>query len=74
MNILHHEVSPVFDKNSKVLILGTFPSPKSRQYGFFYSHPQNRFWNVLSAVFDISPPLTTIAEKKAFLLANNIAI
>lgn len=70
---LFHTAEPVYDENSLVLLLGTFPSPKSREYGFFYGHPQNRFWRVLSAVFD-SPPLTTIEEKKAFLLRERIAL
>ena len=48
---VQHTLAPLFDKNSKVLILGTMPSPKSRAFGFYYSHPQNRFWRVLSDVF-----------------------
>lgn len=70
---LFHTAEPVYDANSLVLLLGTFPSPKSREYGFFYGHPQNRFWRVLAAVFD-SPPLATIEEKKAFLLREQIAL
>ena len=46
-----HEIPPVYDARSRVLILGTIPSPKSREYGFFYGHPQNRFWKVLAALF-----------------------
>ena len=46
-----HEFGPVFDENSKVLVLGTIPSPKSRELGFYYCHPQNRFWRVMAALF-----------------------
>lgn len=68
-----HNIDPVYDGNSEVLILGSFPSPKSREQGFFYGHPQNRMWKVLSAVFEEPVPLT-IEEKKAFLLRNHIAM
>ena len=66
-------IPPVFDKNSKILILGSFPSVKSRETEFFYGHPQNRFWKVLSALMNEETP-QTVAEKKAFLLRNNIAV
>ena len=68
-----HTLEPVFDENSKVLILGSFPSPKSRETGFYYGHPQNRFWRVLAAVFDEAVP-TTNEEKKAFVLRHRIAL
>ena len=68
-----HPISPLFDKNSKVLILGSFPSVKSREAQFFYGHPQNRFWKVIAAVFDEDVP-KTIEEKKALLKRNNIAL
>lgn len=55
------------------LILGSFPSVKSREVRFFYGHPQNRFWKVLSAVFNCDLPVT-IEQKKAMLLNNNIAV
>lgn len=70
---LVHPVSPVYNSESKILILGTFPSVKSREGEFFYHHPQNRFWKVLSAVFDDKLP-ETIEEKKRFLLRNHIAL
>ena len=73
MNMTIHPIEPVYDKNSKILILGSFPSVKSREEGFFYGHPQNRFWKVVAAVFDEAVP-QTIEEKKAFLLRNNIAV
>ncbi len=71
--MLVHPIAPVFDKDSKVLILGSFPSVKSREEGFFYGHPQNRFWKVTSQVFGEELPVT-IEEKKAFLIRNHIAL
>ncbi len=68
-----HPFPPLYDKNSKVLILGSFPSVKSREQMFFYGHPQNRFWKVVSAVTGADTPLT-IEEKKAFLHTNSIAL
>lgn len=68
-----HPIAPVFDKDSKVLILGSFPSVRSREEGFFYGHPQNRFWKVTSKVFGDELPVT-IDEKKAFLIRNHIAV
>ena len=68
-----HTFGPVFDAHSKILILGSVPSVKSREQQFYYGHPQNRFWKVISAVFDESVPVT-IEEKKAFLLRNRIAL
>lgn len=68
-----HPIAPVFDKDSKVLILGSFPSVRSREEGFFYGHPQNRFWKVTSQVFGEELPVT-IDEKKAFLIRNHIAL
>lgn len=68
-----HPIKPVFDKDSKVLILGSFPSVKSREEGFFYGHPQNRFWKVTAAVTGDELPLTT-EDKKAFLIRNHIAL
>jgi len=68
-----HPIPPVFDQNSRVLILGSFPSVKSREEGFFYGHPRNRFWRVMASVFDQELP-ETIEEKKAFLLRNRVAV
>ena len=68
-----HPIPPVFDENSKILILGSFPSVRSREEGFFYGHPQNRFWKVLSAVLGEETPVTT-TDKKAFLLRSRIAL
>ncbi len=72
-DMITHPIPPLYDKNSKILILGSFPSVKSREAGFFYGHPQNRFWKVLAAVFEEEVPLT-IDEKKKFLLKNHIAL
>ena len=68
-----HNIDPVYDENSRMLILGSFPSVKSRETGFFYGHPQNRFWKVLAAVFGERTP-ATVSEKKAMLLRNNVAV
>ncbi len=68
-----HTFAPVFDQQSRVLILGTFPSVKSRENQFYYGHPQNRFWKVLAGLFEEEVP-DQVAEKKAFLLRNHIAI
>ena len=71
--MLIHPIDPVFDGNSEILILGSFPSVKSREATFFYGHPQNRFWKVTSSVFDENEP-HTVEEKKVFLLKNHIAV
>jgi hypoxanthine-DNA glycosylase len=68
-----HPIAPIYNAYSKVLILGSFPSVKSREAGFFYGHPQNRFWKVLAKVFGEKTP-ETIEEKKAFLLRNHVAV
>lgn len=73
MNTVLHEIDPVFNRESKILILGSFPSVKSREAGFFYHHPQNRFWKVLSQIYHRELPIT-IAEKRLFLLTNQIAV
>ena len=68
-----HPFLPVMDINCQILILGTFPSVKSRENDFYYGHPQNRFWKMLSQVFAENVP-QTVAEKKAFLLRHHIAL
>ena len=73
MEITVHPIPPVFDKNSKILILGSFPSVKSREQNFFYGHPQNRFWHVLSILLE-SPLPQSVDEKKLLLLKNGIAL
>ncbi|MBQ2271350.1 MAG: DNA-deoxyinosine glycosylase [Firmicutes bacterium] len=68
-----HEFEPIFDERSRILILGTLPSVKSREGQFYYHHPQNRFWKVLAKICKTEPP-ATIAAKKAMLLEHGIAI
>ena len=71
--MVYHSIDPIYNKESKILILGSFPSVKSREQGFFYGHPQNRFWRVLAAIFDQLTP-TSIQEKTTFLLQNKVAV
>ena len=73
MQQLDHPFPPVVDADCRILILGSFPSVKSREDGFFYGHPQNRFWRVLSAVLNEAVP-SDIPEKKAMLLRHHIAL
>jgi len=68
-----HPLDPVFDKDSQILILGTMPSPKSRENGFYYMHPQNRFWRVISELLGEPLPQTN-DEKRALLLRRHIAL
>lgn len=68
-----HPFPPLYDENSKILILGSFPSIKSREQKFFYGHPQNRFWKVIAAVFEAEVP-QTIEEKRIFLFKHHIAL
>ena len=68
-----HAFDPVFDFESRILILGTMPSPKSRELGFYYSHPRNRFWPVLAKIFGEEIPKTP-EEKRNFCLRNKIAL
>lgn len=67
-----HNIQPIYNSQSKILILGSFPSVKSREAQFFYHHPQNRFWKILEQLFDVS--LKSIDEKKEFLLSYHIAL
>jgi hypoxanthine-DNA glycosylase len=69
-----HPWEPVSDGNSRVLIVGTFPSPKSREAGFYYGHPQNCFWSVLADILECPAPARDAASKTAFLLQNGIAL
>lgn len=68
-----HLFEPVFDKYSRVLILGTMPSPKSRELGFYYGHPQNRFWPVMADVLGEEYP-ESIEDKISFCLRNHVAV
>lgn len=71
--MIHHPIPPIYDENSKILILGSFPSVRSREAEFFYGHPQNRFWRVTAGVFECPVP-QTVDEKKKFLLTHGIAL
>jgi len=73
IHMIVHPIEPVFDKQSRILILGSFPSVKSREEGFFYGHPQNRFWRVISAVVGADIPLSN-DEKRELLLRSKIAL
>ena len=68
-----HPIEPVYNEESEILILGSFPSVKSREQGFFYGHPQNRFWRVLAQCF-VDTVLESIDDKKAFLIKHHIAV
>lgn len=68
-----HPFKPIFNKNSKILILGSFPSVISRKFGFYYTNPQNRFWRVLAGILNANVPEST-NEKIKFLLSHHIAI
>ena len=65
----YHTIKPYYNKNSKVLILGSFPSRKSREEGFYYAHPQNRFWKILSHIYN-----EEITDKKVFLKKHHLAL
>ena len=62
-----HPLEPVYDHNSRILILGTMPSVKSREAGFYYMHPQNRFWPVLAEVLGEPAPTSLVARRELAL-------
>lgn len=68
-----HTFGPVWNGESRILILGSFPSVKSREQGFYYGHPQNRFWRLLAFLFEEEVP-QSIEDKKEFLLQHHIAV
>ena len=68
-----HTIPPHYDEDSRILILGSFPSPKSREAGFFYGHPQNRFWKVMARLYML-PDFQSIDEKRQFLTEHHIAM
>ena len=68
-----HTIPPLYDSESRVLLLGSIPSPKSREVGFFYGHPQNRFWRVLAAVLGEEVPVS-IEDKRAMCLRHHVAL
>lgn len=71
--LVRHTIDPVFDADSRVLMLGTMPSPKSRETGFYYGHPQNRFWKVIAALFDEPVPEGN-DQKRDLALRHGIAL
>ena len=71
--IQKHPFPPLFDKDSRLLILGSFPSVMSRETMFFYGHPQNRFWKVIASIFDEKVP-SSIDEKRELILKNHLAL
>lgn len=73
MEHIVHPIPPLYDAQSRVLILGSFPSVKSRETHFFYGHPQNRFWKVLAEVLGVATP-QTVPEKKEMLHTHHIAL
>lgn len=73
MKKIAHPFPPLFDENSRVLILGSFPSVKSREAMFFYGHPQNRFWKLIAALYG-EDVLESIEEKKNLILRHNLAL
>ena len=68
-----HPIKPLYSQDSEILILGSFPSVKSREQMFYYMHPQNRFWRVLAGVFKEEMP-TSIEEKQKFILSHKLAL
>ncbi len=72
-HVTHESISPYINKDSNILILGSLPSIKSREFGFFYAHPQNRFFKTIAHVFNEEEP-KTIEDRKAFLKRNKIAL
>lgn len=71
--MLSHPIPPLYDEHSKILILGSFPSVKSREQQFFYGHKQNRFWRVMAQVLGCAVP-ETVEQKKEMLLSHHIAV
>ncbi|MBQ7890108.1 MAG: DNA-deoxyinosine glycosylase [Erysipelotrichaceae bacterium] len=70
---VHHQFGPYVQKDSKILILGSFPSVKSREASFYYGHPQNRFWKVISCIFQDNLPVS-VEQKKTLLSTHQIAL
>ncbi|MGN1345045.1 MAG: DNA-deoxyinosine glycosylase [Traorella sp.] len=72
MNRVIHELEPIFDEESRILILGSFPSVKSREIHFYYGNPQNRFWKIFEQLYDVK--FDSIEMKKKFLYEHHIAL
>ena len=74
MERIVHTIDPVFDQNSRILILGSLPSPASRSFGFYYGHPQNIFWPLLASLLAVPEPRPDIASRREFALSHKIAL
>ncbi|MDR0852547.1 MAG: DNA-deoxyinosine glycosylase [Clostridiales Family XIII bacterium] len=72
--IITHPWEPIYDSESRILILGSIPSPKSREVGFYFGHPQNLFWTALAEALDVPTPAPDSESKRKFLLENHIAL
>lgn len=72
--LVTHEIEPVVAPNARVLILGTMPSPASREIGFYYGHPRNRFWPVMARIFDEPAVPQTTEERRALILRHRLAL
>ena len=73
MSKIYHPIPPLFDENSEILILGSFPSVKSREVMFFYGHKQNRFWRVMARLLESETP-ETVEDKTRLILDNHFAL
>ena len=71
--MVSHPFGPLYNENSRVLILGSFPSVKSREQNFYYGHPQNRFWKVISTIFERPVP-ESVEEKRSLILESRLAL
>jgi len=71
---IEHPFEPIWNEHSRILILGTIPSPKSREYGFYYGHPGNKFWSTLPKIIGTLEPDSSTESKTIFLLSNHIAV
>lgn len=74
MSYVEHTFNPIYNKNSQVLVLGSLPSVKSREYGFYYGHKQNRFWKLIAFITQTEPTPASIEDKTLMLIKNKIAL
>lgn len=73
ITLVLHNIPPLYDRNSRILILGSFPSVKSRETEFFYAHPQNRFWRILENIYGCEH-CESVSDKKKLILSNHLAL
>ena len=74
VELIIHNIEPVYNKNSRILILGSLPSPASRSFGFYYGHPQNIFWPLLASLLGEHNPEPTIEARREFALTHRVAL